>query len=84
MALTVQVNIGKKYAIYLPKVVVRALNLKEGARILLRVSGTTILLETLQDPIHLALAGKKFASLTPEQIETISQEEQAAHLKSPA
>ncbi len=84
MALTVQVNVGKKYAIYLPKVVVRALNLKEGARILLRVSGTTIVLESLQDPIHLALSGKKFASLTPEQIETISQEEQAAHLKNPA
>ncbi len=84
MALTVQVNVGKKYAIYLPKVVVRALNLKEGAKILLRVSGTTIVLESLQDPIHLALSGKKFASLTPEQIETISQEEQATHIKSPA
>ncbi len=84
MGLTVQVNVGKKYAIYLPKAVVRALNLKEGARILLRVSGTTVVLESLQDPIHLALSGKKFASLTPEQIETISQEEQAAHLKNPA
>ncbi len=84
MALTVQVNVGKKYAIYLPKVVVRALNLKEGARILLRVSGTTVVLESLQDPIHLALSGKKFATLTPEQIEAISQEEQATHLKSPA
>ena len=84
MALTVQVNVGKKYAIYLPKAVVRALNLKEGARILLRVSGTTVVLESLQDPIHLALSGKKFASLTPEQIETISQEEQAAHHKNPA
>jgi len=84
MTLTVQISVGKKYAIYLPKVVVRALNLKEGARILLRVSGTTVVLESLQDPIHLALSGKKFASLTPEQIETISQEEQAAHLKNPA
>jgi len=84
LTLTVQISVGKKYAIYLPKVVVRALNLKEGARILLRVSGTTVVLESLQDPIHLALSGKKFASLTPEQIETISQEEQAAHLKNPA
>lgn len=84
MSLTVQVNVGKKYAIYLPKVVVRALNLKEGARILLRVSGTTVVLESLQDPIHLALSGKKFVSLTPEQIEAISQEEQATHLKGPA
>ncbi len=84
MGLTIQVNVGKKYAIYLPKAIVRALNLKEGARVLLKVSGTTVTLETLQDPVHLALSGKKFASLTPEQVEAISEEEQAAHVENTA
>ncbi len=82
MSLTVQVSVGKKYAIYLPRAIVRALNLKEGGKVLLRLSETTVILESLQDPVHLALSGKKFASITPEQLEKISSEEQATHFES--
>jgi len=64
MSLTIQTFIGKKYAIYLPKAVVKALNLSEGERVLLTVAGNSLVLEFLQDPIQLALSGKKFASLT--------------------
>ncbi|KPV63487.1 MAG: SpoVT / AbrB like domain protein [Candidatus Bathyarchaeota archaeon BA2] len=81
MSLITEAHVGKKYAIYLPKAVVKALGLKEGERVLLRVSGNTLVLETLQDPVQLALSGKKFASITPEQIEAISLEEQASHAK---
>jgi len=81
MSLAVQTFIGKKYAIYLPKAVVKALDLKEGERVLLRVAGKTLVLEILQDPIQLALSGKKFASVTPKQVETISLEKQADHVK---
>ena len=84
LSLTVQVKVGKKYAIYLPRAIVRALNLKEGGKVLLRLSATTVILEPLQDPVHLALSGRKFASITPEQVERISAEEQATHLKSSA
>jgi len=76
-----EARVGKKYAIYLPKAVVEALGLKEGERVLLRVSGNALVLETLQDPIQLALSGKKFASITPEQVEAISLEEQASQAK---
>ncbi len=79
LSLSIQVSVGKKYAIYLPRAIVRALNLKEGEKVLLRVSGATVILESLQDPIHLALSGRKFASLTQEQVEKISAEEQATH-----
>jgi AbrB family looped-hinge helix DNA binding protein len=82
MSLTVHTRIGKKYAIYLPKAVVEAIGLKEGERVLLRVAGTTLLLESLQDPIKLALSRKKFASIKPEQIEAISLEEQTKHAES--
>lgn len=58
MSLTVETLIGKKYAIYIPKAIVKALNLKEGERVLLRVAGNTLILEVLQDPIQLALSGK--------------------------
>lgn len=81
MSLTIESRVGKKYAVYLPKAVVEALGLKEGERVLLRVSGNTLVLETLQDPVELALSGKKFASITPEQVEAISLEEQARQVK---
>lgn len=82
MSLTVEARVGKKYAIYLPKAVVRALNLKEGAKVLLRVVGSAVVLESLQDPIQLALHGKKFASVSPDQVEEISLEEQRTGVKS--
>ena len=49
---------------------------------LLRVTGNTVQLESLQDPIELALTGKKFTSIKPEQIEEISLGEQTGHAKS--
>jgi len=83
LSLTIQATIGKKHAIYLPKAVVKALGLREGERVLLRVAGNTLVLEAIQDPIQLALSGKKYASVRPEQVEMISLEEQAGHSKSP-
>jgi len=81
MSLTVEARIGRKHAIYLPKVLVETVGLKEGERVLLRVVGNTVVLESLQDPIKLATAGKKFASVKPEEVEAISLEEQAGHVK---
>ena len=77
-----EARVGKKYAIYLPKAIVKAVGLKEGERVLLRVTGNKVVLEVLQDPIKLALSGKKFASVKPKQVEAISLEEQASHAKS--
>lgn len=82
MDLAVEARVGKKHAIYLPKAVVEATGLREGERVLLRVAGNTVVLESLRDPIELALSGKKFASIRPEQVEAISLEEQASHAKS--
>jgi predicted DNA-binding antitoxin AbrB/MazE fold protein len=61
---------------------VKALNLAEGERVLLSVAGGTLVLESLQDPIQLALSGKKFASVTAKQVEEISLEQQRGHAKS--
>jgi len=82
MSLTVEAHIGKKYALYLPKAVVEAIGLREGERVLLRVTGNTVTLESLRDPIELALSGDKFASIEPETVEAISLEEQTSHAKS--
>jgi len=82
MSQAIQAHVGKKYAIYLPKAAVKAIGLREGGRVLLRVAGKTLILESLQDPIELALSGKKFASIKPEEVEAVSLEEQSNHAKS--
>jgi AbrB family looped-hinge helix DNA binding protein len=81
MSLTIEGYIGKKYAIYLPKAVVRVLGLREGGKVILKVSGNSLILEPLQDPIQLALSDKKFASMTLKQIEAISLEEQGKYVE---
>lgn len=81
--LTVPVRVGKKHAIYLPKAIVEALKLKEGGKVLLRLAENHLVLESVQDPIELALHGKKFASITPEKVEEISLEEQRSGAKNP-
>ncbi|MEM3754830.1 MAG: AbrB/MazE/SpoVT family DNA-binding domain-containing protein, partial [Candidatus Bathyarchaeia archaeon] len=73
--------IGKKYVICLPKAIVKALGLKEGEKVLLKVLDNSLILEPLQDPIQLALLGNKFASITPKQIEAISLEEQGKYIE---
>ncbi|MEM2876319.1 MAG: AbrB/MazE/SpoVT family DNA-binding domain-containing protein [Candidatus Bathyarchaeia archaeon] len=79
----VESRVGKKYAVYLPRAVVEAVGLREGGRILLRVAGRSVVLEPLHDPVELALSGKKFASVKPGDVEAVSLEEQARHVKGP-
>jgi AbrB family looped-hinge helix DNA binding protein len=81
MNLVKEITIGKKYTIYLPKAIVKALNLKEGNKILLKVSNNTIIMEPIYDPIKLALSEKMFASIKPEKVELISLEEQEKYIK---
>jgi hypothetical protein len=54
-----------------------------GERVLLRISGKAVILESLHDPIQLALQGKKFASITPDQVEAISLEQQGKGNENP-
>ncbi|MEM2084167.1 MAG: AbrB/MazE/SpoVT family DNA-binding domain-containing protein [Nitrososphaerota archaeon] len=81
MGLVKEVAIGKKYTIYLPKAIVKALNLKEGDKFLLKISGNAIIMEPIHDPIKLALSEEKFASIKPEEVELISLEEQEKYIE---
>jgi AbrB family looped-hinge helix DNA binding protein len=76
MGLTVESRIGKKNTVYLPKSVVEALGLEEGQKILLRVDEGRVEVEIIRDPLELALSGKKFASMRPEEVEEMSLERQ--------
>lgn len=82
MDLTVEARIGKKYALYLPRAIVRALNLKEGEKVLLSIAGNAVVLRSIEDPISLALTGSKFASITPEEAERISIDQQRRAVRS--
>ncbi len=79
MGLKAEGQIGKKHTIYLPKAVVDEANLEVGMKIIITVEGNKIIIEPVPDPISLAIHGKKFASMTLEQIEAISLEEQSKH-----
>lgn len=79
MSLSSEVIIGKKFTVYLPKKIVKAMGFKEGERIMLRVMKNTVIMEKVGDPIELAISGPKFASIKPREIEAISNEEQGKH-----
>lgn len=79
MGLKTEGQIGKKHTIYLPKVVVDEASLEVGMKIIITVEGNKIIIEPVPNPITLAIHGKKFASMTLEQIEAISLEEQSKH-----
>lgn len=79
MGLTRESQIGKKNTVYLPKAVVEEVSLEVGMKILITVEGNRIIIEPVPDPITLALHGKKFASMTIEEMESTSLEEQSKY-----
>ena len=81
MGQAVEARIGRKYALYLPRAIVKDLNLKEGGKVLLSVSGRTLIVQSVEDPIELAISGKKFASITPGEVERVSLEQQRRAVK---
>jgi AbrB family looped-hinge helix DNA binding protein len=84
LSLVIQARVGKKYALYLPKAIVKALSIKEGGKVQLKVAGRSLILEPIQDPLELALNEKKYASITPEHVETVSRDEQSKNTKGAA
>jgi len=80
--LSAEIKIGKKYIIYLPRKIVKALNIKEGDKAVLTVIGNKVVIELIPDPIELALSSKKFVKITQEELEAISVEEQEKYVES--
>jgi len=54
-----------------------ALGLKEGGKVQLMVDGDTIGMAIIRNPLRLALKGRKFAKVSPDEVEAISLEEQS-------
>ncbi|MBB5254791.1 AbrB/MazE/SpoVT family DNA-binding domain-containing protein [Sulfurisphaera ohwakuensis] len=73
-----KVRVGKKLTIHIPKAVAEELNIKEGDILSLRVKDNKIILEH-NDAILFSIKGKKFAKITLDEIEKISEEEQNSY-----
>ncbi len=72
----VKTRITRKFTLYIPKSIARAVGLKEGDYVRMRVEGSKIIMERVPDPFELALKGPKFARTTFEEFERESEEMQ--------
>jgi len=76
MSLTVRV--GKKYAIYLPKVVVEKLGIKEGDALVFNIRGDKLIVRPMKKFLK---TRKTWSSVSFEEIETVGEETSAKILE---
>jgi len=76
LVLEVKVRLSKKNTLYIPRSIARAVGIREGSVLRLRVEGSRIIIEPIPDPFDLALSGSKFARTTFEEFERMSEEMQ--------
>lgn len=72
-------KVGKKYAVYLPIRVAKAAGVKEGDKVEFEVAEGSVAMKIVRNPLDLAISGRKFASVTAEEVEKISMSEQERH-----
>ena len=69
-------RIGKKGTIYIPKSILRDMNIKEGDPVIVRIENNKLVLEIIPDPLTLALKVKKWAKTTVAEFERESEKMQ--------
>ena len=74
MSLEYKTRISRKMTLYIPKALAEAAGIKEGSYVKLKVKDSKIIIEPIPDPLEYALRGPKFAEVTFEEIERISEE----------
>ncbi|MBT9141477.1 MAG: hypothetical protein DDT30_02069 [Dehalococcoidia bacterium] len=62
-------QIGEGFSFRIPRAIAERIGLTEGSKVTMSVEGRKLLLQPAEDAIELALKGKKFASLSPEEVE---------------
>ena len=81
MSLTLEVRVGRRRTIVIPKRVAEMLGIEEGSRLELRVEEGRIVLEPVPDAIELALKGEKIARTSLEELEEESIEQQRRYIE---
>jgi len=74
MVSEIKVKLSKKNTLYIPKSMTRVLGIEGGGTVKLRLEGSKIILEPVQNPFELAIKGPKFAKTTFEEFERESEE----------
>jgi len=80
MGLILEIRVGKRRTIVIPKTVAEALGIDEGSRLELRVEDGKIVLEPIPDAVELSLRGEKIARVTLEELGAESIEQQKRYL----
>lgn len=81
MSLSLEVRVGKRRTIVIPKRVAEALGIDEGSILELRVEEGRIVLEPVPDAVELALRGEKIARTSLKELEEESIEQQRRYIE---
>ncbi len=73
MALEVKVRVSKGGTIYIPRKIARAIGIKEGSIIKLRVEEDRVIIEPIPDPFELALNAPKYMETSFREFEEESE-----------
>ncbi len=80
MILVLEVTVGRRRTIVIPKRVAEMLGISEGSRLELRVEDGRIVLEPIPDAVELSLHGEKVATTSLEELEAESIEQQRRYI----
>jgi len=75
-----EVRVGRRRTIVIPKAIAEALGIDEGSRLKLEVKNNIIILKPIPDAIQLSLRGEKIARITLEELEAESIGQQKRHI----
>ncbi len=80
MILVLEVTVGRRRTIIIPKRVAEMLGISEGSWLELRVEDGRIVLEPIPDAVELSLHGEKVATTSLEELEAESIEQQRRYI----
>ncbi len=83
VGLTMEIRVGKKRTIVIPKAVAEVLGIDEGSKLLLEVKEGYMVLKPVPDAIYLSLYGEKIARTSLKELEETSVEEQKRYIEKP-
>jgi len=80
VSLTVEIRVGRRRTIVIPKAVAEALGIDEGSKLKLTVENGKIILEPIPDAIQLSLRGDKLGKVSLKDLEAESIEIQKKYI----
>jgi len=75
------VRVGKKRTIVIPKAVAEALDINEGSKLVLELKEDYIILRPIPDAVTLSMKGRKISRVSIDELEAVSLEEQKKYIE---